>query len=59
MLDPHVRQHSFEEIGDELISTAILSLPLTQEGLLSVQLPKECALSTGKLSRRLSQEKCG
>ena len=30
--DHHVRQHSFVEIGHEIISTAILSLPLFQEG---------------------------
>ena len=39
--DPHVRQHSFVHIGREiissaLISTAILSLPLIQEGQFSV-----------------------
>ena len=34
--DPHVRQHSFVEIGHEIISTAILSLSLIQEGQLSV-----------------------
>ena len=28
--DPHVRQHSFMEIGHEIISTAILSLPVIQ-----------------------------
>ena len=34
--DPHVRQHSFVEFGHEIISTAILSFPLIQEGQLSV-----------------------
>ena len=34
--DPQVRQHSFMEIGHEIISTAILSLSLIQEGQLSV-----------------------
>ena len=34
--DPHVRQHSFVEIGHEMISTVILFLPLIQEGQLSV-----------------------
>ena len=34
--NPHVRQHSFFEIGHEIICTAILSLPLIQEGQLSV-----------------------
>ena len=33
--DPHIRQHSFVEFGHEIISTAILSLPLIQEGQLS------------------------
>ena len=46
-LDPLVRQHSFMEIGNEIISTAILSLPLIQEVQLSVTgyMPKGCALS--------------
>ena len=30
------RQHSFVEIGQEIFCTVILSLPLIQEGLLSV-----------------------
>ena len=30
--DPPVRQHSFVEMGHEIISTAILSLPLIQVG---------------------------
>ena len=52
--DPHVRQHSFIlSAGQEIISTAILSLPLIQEG----QIERE--LSTGKLHRRLAQEQCG
>ena len=33
--DPHVRQHSFVEIGYEIISTAIFSLSLIQEEQLS------------------------
>ena len=32
--DPQVLQHSFMEIGHEIISTAILSLPLIQVGQL-------------------------
>ena len=39
-------KHSFVEIGHEIISTAILSLPLIQAGQLSV-MAKGCALSTG------------
>ena len=34
--DPLIRQYSFMEIGPEIISTAILSLPLIQVGQLSV-----------------------
>ena len=34
--DPHGRQHSFVEIGHEIISMASLSLPLNQKGQLSV-----------------------
>ena len=56
--DPLVRQHSFMKIGHEIISTTILSLPLIQEGQLSLT-GKECALSTGKLPRTLAQEQCG
>ena len=37
------RQHSFVEIDHEIFSTVILSLPLIQEGQLSVFLAKECA----------------
>ena len=33
--DPRVRQHSFMEFDHEIISTAILSFPLIQEGQLS------------------------
>ena len=36
------RQHSFVEIDHEIFYTAILSLPLIQEGQLSVSV-KECA----------------
>ena len=34
--DPQVRQNSFVEISHEIVSTAILSLPLIQIGQLSV-----------------------
>ena len=40
--DPHVLQHSFVEIGHEIISTAILSLQLLQEGQLSVTGERMC-----------------
>ena len=55
--DPHVRQQYFVEIGQEIFSTANLSLPLIQEGQLRVT-GKECALSTGELPGRLAQEQC-
>ena len=34
--DPHVRQYSFVEIAHEIIYTAYLSLPLIEEGQMSV-----------------------
>ena len=40
--DPSVQQHSFVEIGHEIISTAILSLPLIQVRQLSVTGEKMC-----------------
>ena len=40
--DLHVRKHSFVEIGHEIISTAILSPPLIQEGQLSVTGERMC-----------------
>ena len=54
--DPHDRQHSFVETGHEIISTAILSLPLIQEGQLTVTGEGMC---TGKLPSRPAQEKRG
>ena len=39
---PHVQQHSVLEIGHEIIFTAILSLPLIQEGQLSVTGERMC-----------------
>ena len=36
------RQHSFVEIGHEIFSTVILSLPLIQEGQLSVSGERIC-----------------
>ena len=41
--DPHVRQHSFVEFGHEDISGAILSLPVIQEGQLSVTAERMCS----------------
>ena len=40
--DPQVRQHSFVKFGHEIISTVILSLPLIQEGQLSVTGERMC-----------------
>ena len=40
--DPPVRQHSYVEIGHEIISTAIISLPLIQVGQLSVTGERMC-----------------
>ena len=40
--DPLVRQHSFLEIGHEIISTAILPVPLIQVGQLSVSGQRMC-----------------
>ena len=52
--DPHIRHILSWRLGHENISTAIL--PLQRSCQL---LAKECALSTGKLPRRLAQEQCG
>ena len=37
-------QHSFMEIGNEIFSTVILSLPLIQEGQLSVSGERMCTI---------------
>ena len=43
--NPHrVRQHSFVEIDCEIFSTVILSLPLIQEGQLSVSGKRMCTI---------------
>ena len=49
---------TFVEFGHEIISTAILSLPLIQEGQFESYWRKN-VLSSSKLSRRLAQEQCG
>ena len=41
-LDPHIRLHSFMKFGQEIISMAILSLPLFQEEQLSVTGKRLC-----------------
>ena len=43
------RQHSFLEIGHEIFSTAILSLPLIQEGQLSVSGERMCTILVNPL----------
>ena len=43
------RQHSFVEIDHEIFSTVILSLPLIQEGQLSVSGEKMCTLPVNRL----------
>ena len=50
--------HYFVEIWSWKKSTSILSLPLFKKGSCQL-LAKECALSTGKLPKRLAQEQCG
>ena len=43
------RQHSFVEIEHEIFSTVILSLPLIQEGQLSVSGEKMCTILINSL----------
>ena len=43
------RQHSFVEIGHEIFSTVILSLPLIQEGLLSVSVERMRTILVNRL----------
>ena len=43
------RQHSFVEIDHEIISTVILSLPLIQEGQLSVSGERLCTILVNRL----------
>ena len=43
------RQHSFVEIDHEIFSTVILSLPLIQEGQLSVSGKKMCTMLDNRL----------
>ena len=49
-LNPHRgRQHFFVEIDHEIFSTVILSLPLIQEGQLSVSGERMCTLLVNSL----------
>ena len=43
------RQHSFLEIDHEIFSTVILSLPLIQEGQLSVSSERMCTILVNRL----------
>ena len=43
------RQHSFVEIDHEIFSTVILSLPLIQEGQLSVSSERMCTILVNRL----------
>ena len=43
------RQHSFVEIDHEIFSTVILSLPLIQEGQLSVSGERMCSILVNRL----------
>ena len=43
------RQHSFVEIDHEILSTVILSLPLIQEGQLSVSGKRMCIILVNRL----------
>ena len=48
--NPHQgRQHSFVEIDHEIFSTVILSLPLIQEGQLSVSGERMCTILVNRL----------
>ena len=48
--DPHRgRLHSFVEIDHEIFSTVILSLPLIQEGQLSVSVERMCTILVNRL----------
>ena len=43
------RQHSFVEIDHEIFSTVVLSLPLIQEGQLSVSGERMCTILVNRL----------
>ena len=48
------RQHSFMEIDHEVFSTVILSLPLIQEGQLSVSGERMCTILVNRLEDYIS-----
>ena len=47
------RQHSFVEIDHEIFSTVILSLPLIQEGQLSVSGERMCTILVNRLEDKV------
>ena len=49
------RQHSFVEIDREIFSTVILSLPLIQEGQLSVSGERMCTILVNRLETKPAQ----
>ena len=53
------RPHNFAEIDHEIFFTAILLLPLIQEGLLSVTGESMCATYWLTVWSKLAQKKCG
>ena len=53
------RQHSFVEIDREIFSTVILSLPLIQEGQLSVSDERMCTILVNRLGPTGDQEVAG
>ena len=54
-----VRQHSLVEIDQEILSTVILSLPLIQEGQLSVSGERMCTILVNRLEDKPAQYTCG
>ena len=56
--NPHRgRQHSFVETDHEIFSTVILSLPLIQEGQLSVSGERMCTVLVNRLEESLPSKR--
>ena len=53
------RQYSFVEIDHEIFSTVILSLPLIQEGQLSVSGKRMCTILVNRLEDKVCPVTCG
>ena len=53
------QQHSFVEIDHEIFSTVILSLPLIQEGQLSVSGERMCTIPVNHLEDKACPVTCG